>query len=393
MSEAVVAAMGRSAMGKASKGTLRQTRPEDIAAQVLRGVLKQLPQLPPEAIDDVVLGCAFPEAEQGINAGRVVALGAGLGDGVPGQTINRFCSSGLQAIVTAANSIAAGHNDIVVAGGFESMSMIPIGGNQPRPNPLMMAEHPHVYDSMGMTAENVALRYRISREDQDAFALESHQKAHAAQCAGKFREEIIPVMADTVTPGDGGRGAASKIEFKEDEGIRADTSLEALSKLRPIFKAGGSVTAGNSSQTSDGAAFVVLMSAEKAASLGVHPVAKLAGYSVAGVAPEIMGIGPLFAIPKVLKRFGYSLSDIDLFELNEAFAAQSLACIRELGLDPGKVNVNGGAIALGHPLGCTGAALTVKLLNELRGTGKKTGIVSMCIGGGMGAAAVFTLAP
>jgi acetyl-CoA acyltransferase len=391
MSEVVLVAMGRSALGKASRGTLKQTRPEDIAMQVLAGVLKQTPQLSPKEIDDVVLGCAFPEAEQGINVGRVVALGAGLDESVPGQTVNRFCSSGLQSIAIAANSIAAGQNDIVAAGGMESMSAIPIGGNQPRPNPSMMIDHPHVYDSMGITAENVAERYHISREDQDAFALASHQKALAAQKAGKFSEEIIPVMADAVTPDPSGKKTASKVRFDADEGIRADTSLEGLAKLRPSFKVNGTVTAGNSSQMSDGAAFVVVMSAEKAAALGCRPIAKLTGYSVVGVAPEIMGIGPLYAIPKVLKRCGYTLNDIDLFELNEAFAAQSLACIRELGLDTGKVNVNGGAIALGHPLGCTGAALTVKLLNELRRTGKKRGVVSMCIGGGMGAAAIFEL--
>jgi acetyl-CoA acyltransferase len=391
MSEVVLVAMGRSALGKASRGTLKQTRPEDIAAQVLAGVLKQAPQLSPKEIDDVVLGCAFPEAEQGINVGRVVALGAGLDECVPGQTVNRFCSSGLQSIVIAANSIAAGQNDIVAAGGVESMSAIPIGGNQPRPNPSMMIDYPHVYDSMGITAEKVAERYDISREDQDAFALASHRKALAAQNAGKFKEQIIPVMADTVAADPSGKKNAAKIRFDADEGIRADTSLESLAKLRPSFKMNGTVTAGNSSQMSDGAAFVVVMSAEKAAALGCRPIARLAGYSVVGVAPEIMGIGPLYAIPKVLKRCGYVLNDIDLFELNEAFAAQSLACIRGLGLDAGKVNVNGGAIAMGHPLGCTGAALTVKLLNELRRTGKKRGVVSMCIGGGMGAAAVFEL--
>ncbi|MDR3356980.1 MAG: thiolase family protein [Spirochaetaceae bacterium] len=391
MSEAVLVAMGRSALGKASRGTLKQTRPEDIAAQVLAGVLKQAPQLSPKEIDDVILGCAFPEAEQGINIGRVVALEAGLDECVPGQTVNRFCSSGLQSIAIAANSIAAGQNDIVAAGGVESMSAIPIGGNQPRPNPSMMIDHPHVYDSMGITAENVAERYHISREDQDAFALASHQKALAAQNAGKFREEIIPIMADTVTADPSGKKTASKVRFDADEGIRADTSMEILAKLRPSFRVNGTVTAGNSSQMSDGAAFAVLMSAEKAKALGCRPIAKLAGFSVAGVAPEVMGIGPLYVIPKVLKRCGYTLNDIDLFELNEAFAAQALACMRNLGLDPARVNVNGGAIAMGHPLGCSGAALTVKLLSELRRTGKKRGVVSMCIGGGMGAAAVFEM--
>jgi acetyl-CoA acyltransferase len=297
----------------------------------------------------------------------------------------------LQSIVIAANSIAAGQNDVVAAGGVESMSTIPIGGNQPRPNPAMMIDHPHVYDSMGITAENVAERYGISREDQDAFALRSHQNAYAAQRSGKFKEEIIPVTADLAVTDASGKMIASKITFEQDEGIRADTSAEGLAKLRPSFKMNGTVTAGNSSQMSDGAAFVVMMSAEKAAALGCRPIAKLIGYSVVGVAPEIMGIGPLYAIPKVLKRFGYTLDDIDLFELNEAFAAQSLACMRELRMNADKVNVNGGAIALGHPLGCTGAALTVKLLSELRRIGKKTGVVSMCIGGGMGAAAIFEL--
>lgn len=391
MTEAVIVAMGRSAIGKAPKGTLKHTRPEDLASQVLKGVLAKLPGLPKNEIDDVIIGCAFPEAEQGLNLGRIVALEANLGVEVPGQTINRFCSSGLQAIVAASNSIETGQADIIIAGGVESMSQIPMGGNIQTPNPTLADECPHVYDPMGITAENVAKTYKVTRQRQDEFALLSHQRAAAAQKSGKFAEEIIPIKADIDEQDVDGRMISKKIIFDQDEGIRPNTSMEALSKLRTNFKLNGCVTAGNSSQTSDGAAFVVMMSNEKAKELGCTPLAKLIGYTVAGVPPEVMGIGPMYAIPKALKRCGLTLADIDLFELNEAFASQAVVCIDSLGLDREKVNVNGGAIALGHPLGCTGAALTVKLLYEMRRRGYKQGIVSMCIGGGMGAAGVYKL--
>lgn len=388
---AVLVAMGRSGIGRAPKGSLRDTRPEELASQVLQGLLTQLPDLPQTQIDDLILGCAMPEAEQGLNVARMIALKTGLGESTPGQTINRFCSSGLQSIVTAANTITSGQNDIVIAGGLESMSAIPMGGNMMRPDPGLMNNSPHAYDSMGITAENVAAKYHISREMQDEFSVRSHIRAYEAAVNGKFVEEIIPVYADAIEKTKNGRTVINKIIFDRDEGIRPDSSMEALAKLRPIFKAGGTVTPGNSSQTSDGAAFVVVMSEEKAEELGYQPIARLIGYSVAGVPPELMGIGPIYAIPKVLQRNGLTLEDIDLIELNEAFASQSIACINELGLNIDKVNVNGGAIALGHPLGCSGAVLTIKLLQELRRRGQKRGIVSMCIGGGMGAAGIFEL--
>lgn len=388
---AVLVAMGRSGIGRAPKGTLRDTRPEELASQVLQGVLTRLPGLPQEQIDDLILGCAMPEAEQGLNAARMIALKAGLGENVPGQTINRFCASGLQSIVTAANTITSGQNDIVIAGGLESMSAIPMGGNMMRPDPGLMKHSPHAYDSMGITAENVAAKYHISREMQDAFSVRSHLRAYEAAMDGKFVEEIIPVKADMMEKTADGRTGINKIIFDRDEGIRPDSSVEALAKLRPVFKADGTVTPGNSSQTSDGAAFVVMMAEEKAKEFGYQPIARMTGYSIVGVPPELMGIGPLYAIPKVLRRSGLTLEDIDLIELNEAFASQSIACINELGLNMDKVNVNGGAIALGHPLGCSGAILTIKLLQELRRRGQKRGVVSMCIGGGMGAAGVFEL--
>jgi acetyl-CoA acyltransferase len=394
MSEAVIVALGRSAIGKAPRGTLKYTRPEDLATQVIKSVINRLPGLPKDQIDDLVLGCAFPEAEQGMNMGRIVALEAGLGNQVPGQTVNRFCSSGLQAIATASNAISMGQSDIIIAGGVESMSLIPMGGNIPDPDPYMASNNPHVYDSMGITAENVAEKYGISRMEQDELAVISHERALAARESGKFAEEIIPVKADTITKDANGNTVSKQIIFDQDEGIRPGTSLEILAKLRPCFKVNGSVTAGNSSQTSDGAAICILMSKEKAEELGYKPIAKLIGFNVVGVPPETMGIGPMYAIPKVLKRTGLALDNIDLIELNEAFASQAVACIKALKLDMKKVNVNGGAIALGHPLGCTGAALTVKLLYEMRRRelrkGKK-GIVSMCIGGGMGAAGIYEM--
>lgn len=391
MKDAVIAALGRSAIGKAPKGTLRHTRPEELAAQVLQGTLRQLPTLSYDEIDDIMVGCSFPEAEQGMNMGRIISLLSGIGDRVPGQTINRFCSSGLQSIATAAGSIMSGMNEIVIAGGVESMSTIPIGGNMICPDPELIRSEPGAYMSMGITAENVADKYGISRQMQDEFALISHQKAGEAQRNGLFAQEIIPVTAKTTVLDESGHIKMADKIFDQDEGIRHGLSIEALGRLRPVFKNNGSVTAGNSSQTSDGAAFLVLMSAEKANALGISPVARLKGFSVAGVSPAYMGIGPVEAIPKALRQAGLSKEAIDLIELNEAFAAQSLACIGELELDAGIVNVNGGAIAMGHPLGCSGAALTVKLLWELRRRSLKYGMVSMCIGGGMGAAGVFEL--
>ena len=388
MKEAVIVAYGRSPIGRAIKGALCHTRPDDIAAQVLNGVLDKIPQLDRAEIEDVVMGCAFPEAEQGMNVARVIAQRAGLSDEVPGQTVNRFCSSGLQAIATAANAIMVGQQEIVIAGGVESMSLVPMGGNILSPNPYLMENEPRSYTTMGVTAENVADRYGVTRQMQDQFAVESHLRATRAQAAGKFEEEIIPIQA--VRPiVKGGKVENETFLFSKDEGIRPNSSEESLGKLRTVFKVRGSVTAGNSSQMSDGASIVVMMSKEKAEALGLKALAVFKSFAVAGVAPEIMGMGPAAAIPKVLKLTNLSIEDMDLVELNEAFASQSIACINELKLDREKVNVNGGAIALGHPLGCTGAFLTAKLLSELKRTNGRYGVVSMCIGGGMGAAAVF----
>jgi acetyl-CoA acyltransferase len=377
LKQAVLVAARRSPVGRALKGTLCNTRPDDLAIEVLAKTLADLPGLPHEAIDDVVLGCAMPEAEQGLNVARVIALRAGLSEASSAQTINRFCSSGLQAIATVAERIQVGAIDCGVGGGVESMSMVPMGGNKAVLNPKIVAEAPELYVSMGITAENVAKRFEVSRRDQDAFALTSHQRAAAAIAAGKFSGEIVPVTS-----------VEGKL-LAVDEGPRADTSAEALAQLRPVFHASGSVTAGNSSQMSDGAAMAVLVSAEKAKALGLTPIARYVGFAVAGVAPDIMGIGPIEAIPKVLRQTGLSLADIDVIELNEAFASQSLAVIRKLGLDPDKVNVNGGAIALGHPLGCTGAKLTATALAELHRRKGRYAMVTMCIGGGMGAAGIF----
>ncbi len=377
LQDAVLVAARRSAVGRALKGTLRNTRPDDIAIQVLRGVLADLPGLPLDLIDDVALGCAMPEAEQGLNVARVVGLRAGLPNTSSAQTINRFCASGLQAIATWAERIRVGGSGAAIAGGLESMSMVPMGGNKAVLNPAVVREQPEIYISMGLTAENVARQFEISRADQDAFALASHIKAVAAIQAGRFTGEIVPVTT------------AEGTTFAVDEGPRADTTLDALAQLRPAFHAQGTVTAGNSSPMNDGAAAAVLMSARRAEALGLRPLARFVGFAVAGVAPEIMGIGPIAAIPKVLAQTGLSLADIDVIELNEAFASQSLAVIRKLGLDPERVNVNGGAIALGHPLGCTGAKLTASLIAELQRRGARYGMVSMCIGGGMGAAGIF----
>ncbi len=388
MEKAVIVAMGRSAMGRASKGSFKNTRPEDLGAQVLKGVLEKVPNLESKLIDDVIVGCAFPEAEQGMNMAKVIAAKAGLDQAVSGQTVNRFCSSGLQSIATAANAIMAKQAKVIVAGGVESMSTIPMGGNQITPDPTLMSQDHKELTTMGITAENVATKYEIPRLRQDEFAAASHAKSLKAQEEGKFAKEIIPVYADVYNPKT--RQMEKKLVDK-DEGIRPGTTAEGLARLRPVFKAGGTVTAANSSQMTDGAAFVVVMAESLAKELNIKPIANFTSFSVAGVPAELMGLGPINAIPKALDVAGLELSDIDLIELNEAFAAQSLSCIDELGINEEIVNVNGGAISLGHPLGCTGAFLTIKLLNELEARNKKHGIVSMCIGGGMGAAGIFEL--
>ena len=389
MRNAVIVAAARTAVGRAPKGTLRTTRPDDMAAEVMKAVVQRA-GIDAAEIEDVVLGCAFPEAEQGMNIARVALLRAGLPEATAGQTVNRFCSSGLQAIAIAAQQIMAGMGDSILAGGVESMSMVPMIGNKFVPNPYLASEYPSVYLGMGLTAENVAKQYQVSREDQDAFALRSHQRAAAAQAAGKFNDEIVPLNVK-VKYGEGATVKEIETVYAKDEGVRRDTSLEALAKLKPAFAAKGTVTAGNSSQTSDGAAAVLVMSEERAKALGLKPLARFVSFAAAGVGPEVMGIGPIAAVPKALKYAGMELKDIDLIELNEAFAAQGLAVVRTLGMDEAKVNVNGGAIALGHPLGCTGAKLTVQLIHELRRQGKETGLVTMCIGGGMGAAGIIQL--
>ncbi len=387
MQTAYIVSAVRTAVGKAPRGAFHNMRPDDLGAIALKAALAKIPNLDPAMIDDVIIGCAMPEAEQGFNIGRIIGQRSGLPDSVPGVTVNRFCASGLQAIAMGTQAIATGQADVIVAGGAESMSLIPMGGHIIAPNPELVASAPQAYCTMGLTAENVAEMYQISRADQDAFALRSHQRAIAAIKSGRFVDEIVPVTIQETSYVD---GQLHKVEtvFQTDEGPRSDTSLEALAKLPAVFRVGGSVTAGNASQMSDGAAMTVLMSERMVTELGVKPLGRLLGFAVAGVAPEIMGIGPVAAIPKVLKQVGLTLDDIALIELNEAFAAQSLAVIRKLGLDEDIVNVNGGAIALGHPLGCTGARLTVTLLNELRRRRMRYGLVTMCVGGGMGAAAV-----
>ncbi len=386
--EAYIVSSVRTAVGKAKKGTLAATRPEAMGAVAVRGAMERVKGLSPEMIDDVLIGCAMPEGSQGLNMGRIIAQKAGLPDEVPAATINRFCSSGLQTIVMGAQAILAGHAEVVVAGGAESMSLVPMSGFHFSPDPELLQRDPDVYISMGITAENVAEKYKISREEQDQFAYRSHQKALAAIQSGKFAEEIVPLPVQ-VKLYQNGSVHARETTFTVDEGPRADTTLEALMKLRPAFKLSGTVTAGNSSQMSDGAAASVVMSEKKMKQLGVTPLARLVAYAVAGVAPEVMGIGPVQSIPKALKQAGLKTSDIGLIELNEAFAAQALAVIRETGLDPETVNVNGGAIALGHPLGCTGAKLTATLLHEMKRRQVRYGIVTMCIGGGMGATGIF----
>ena len=388
MTSAVIVSAARTAVGKAPRGTLRTTRPEEMAAATVRAVLERAPAVDAADIDDVILGCAMPEAEQGMNVARIASLRAGLPVEVPAQTVNRFCSSGLQTIALAAQQIMSGMGEAVIAGGVETMSQVPMSSNKFMANPTLAKEHPGVYIGMGQTAENLARQYEVTREEQDAFALRSHQRAAAAQDAGKFDDEIVPLEVE-ITLGEGGSVQTYRTTFDRDEGIRRDSSVEALAKLRPVFHAQGTVTAGNSSQTSDGSAAVLVMSEEKAERLGLEPMARFRSFAVAGVAPELMGIGPVAAVPKALKLAGVSLDEIDLVELNEAFAVQALAVIRELGLDEDRVNVNGGAIALGHPLGCTGAKLTVQMLHELVRQDKRLGLVTMCIGGGMGAAGVL----
>jgi len=389
MKEAVVVSAVRTAVGKAPRGILKDTRPDDIAAMVIKEAVARAPGLKVEEVDDFVLGCAFPESDQGLNLARVVAMRAGFPYTLPGQTVNRFCSSGLQAIATAAYEIMVGAADVMIAGGVEFMSQVPIMGLAPSPNPYLVEHNPQAYTSMGLTAENVAEKFGITREEQDRFALLSHQKAAKAIKEGKFKEEIIPIPAKVKEIKEDGTVVVQEVIFDTDEGVRYDASLEGMASLKSVFKAKGTVTAGNSSQTSDGAAALILMSKEKAEALKLKPMAAFRSFAVAGVPPEIMGVGPAYAVPKALKKAGLTIKDIGLVELNEAFASQSLYVIRELGLNLDIVNVNGGAIAMGHPLGCTGAKLTTMLLYEMKRRNVRYGLVTMCIGGGMGAAGVF----
>jgi acetyl-CoA acyltransferase len=389
MREAVIVAIARTAVGKAPRGTLRNTRPDDMAAAVIREVLRRVPELDPAEIEDVILGCAMPEAEQGNNVARVASLRAGLPVTCSAMTVNRFCSSGLQAIALAAERILAGFAEVILAGGTETMSMIPMGGYHFSPNPYLMEYYPDAYLNMALTAENLARKYQVTREQQDEFALRSHQRALAAIAAGKFKEEIVPLEVVEVSLEGNDKPQTRKIIFDTDEGPRSDTSLEALAKLKPVFHARGTVTAGNASQMSDGAAAALVVSMDKARALGVKPLARFVSYATAGTLPEEMGVGPVDAIPKALKLAGLKLGDIDLVELNEAFAVQALAVVKLAELDLDRTNVNGGAIALGHPLGCTGAKLTATLLGEMKRRTARYGMVTMCVGGGMGAAGIF----
>jgi acetyl-CoA acyltransferase len=395
MRDAVIVSAVRTAVGRANKGTLRSTRPDDFGAVAIQGALARVPQLDGKEIEDVIFGCAMPEAEQGANVARILALRAGLPIEVSGMTVNRFCASGLQAIAIAAERIAVGGAEVIVAGGVESMTMVPMGGNKPTANPTLAQDNPGVYFNMGLTAERVAKHYEITRVQADEFSVESHRKAVRAIQDGVFVDEIVPVTVTRRKPAAAGKGATAceleveTIEFKQDECPRAETTLEALAALKPCFHAKGVVTAGNSSPTNDGAAAAVLMSAERAKALGLKPMARFVSFASVGCDPTEMGIGPVYAIPKALKLAGLKLDQIGVIELNEAFAAQALAVIKKLGLDAAKINPNGGAIALGHPLGCTGAKLTATLLRELKQSKQRYGIVSMCIGGGMGAAGIF----
>lgn len=388
MREVVIVSSVRTPIGKAYKGTLRATRPDELGAIAIRGALDRVPQLDPKEIEDVIMGCAMPEAEQGMNVARIASLRAGLPVECSAMTVNRFCSSGLQAIAMAAERIMAGGGEVVVAGGLESMTMIPMGGHKVSANPWLVANYPDAYLSMGLTAERIAKQFGITREQSDEFSLRSHQKALAAIQAGKFDDEIVPVPVSSTTP-NGSKPKRTEIIFKTDEGPRADTTLEALAGLKAAFHARGIVTAGNSSQMSDGAAAAVVMSADKAKALGIKPMARFVAFATAGYKPEEMGVGPVYAIPKALRLAGLKLSNIDVIELNEAFAAQALCVIQQAKLDPERVNPNGGAVALGHPLGCTGAKLTATIIRELKRRNGRYGIVTMCVGGGMGAAGIF----
>ena len=387
--EAVIVNAVRTPVGKAKRGSLTTVRPDDMAATVIKELLARTPELDPTEIEDVVIGCAFPEGEQGMNMARMIALRAGLPISVPGETINRYCSSGVQSIAHAAYAIQSGDIDVAIAGGTESMTMVPMAGYKFSPNPYFAQDLPQYYTNMGLTAENVSEKYGISREDQDAFALSSNLKAAKAVDTGLFDPELVPVDVDLVELNEDDERVTRTFTLKRDEGPRGDSTIEGLAKLRPAFKEGGTVTAGNASQMSDGAAAVIIISAEKAAQLGLKPIARFISFAVGGVEPDLMGIGPVVAVPKALKKAGLKQDDIGLFELNEAFAAQSLAVLRTLELDQEKVNVNGGAIALGHPLGCTGAKLSTQLFYEMGRRNSKYGMVTMCIGGGMGAAAIF----
>jgi len=388
--EAVIVAATRTAVGKAKKGTTQNLRSDDMAAAVIQELMRQVAgKIDPMQIDDVVIGCAMPEGSQGLNMARLITLRAGLPEDVPAQTVNRFCASGLQTISSAAERIIAGGADVIIAGGAESMSLVPMSGFKFSPNPYLTENLPESYISMGLTAENVAKQWSVSRQDQDEFAYQSHQKAAAAYDAGKFQAEILPVEVEEVTLGPDGKPHHQTLVLDKDEHLRRETTLEALAKLKPVFMEGGTVTAGNSSPLSDGAAGVIVMERAAAERAGLKPLARYIGFAAAGVRPEIMGIGPIKAVPKLLDRFGVKQDDVDLIELNEAFAAQAVAVIRTLELDPAKVNVNGGAIALGHPLGCTGTKLTVQLINELKRRNARYGIVTMCVGGGQGAAGLF----
>ena len=387
--DAVIVSAVRTPIGKAPNGTLRATRPDDLAALVLTEALRRAPGVAPSDVEDVVLGCAMPEAEQGLNVARIASLRAGLPVTASAMTVNRFCASGLEAVAAAADRVMLGRAEVVLAGGTESMSLVPMGGHHVAPNPHLVADYPDAYLTTGLVAENHARESRISRDAQDAFALRSHQRAIAAIDDKRFADEIIPVEVEVVDPSANGRPSVRHVRFDIDEGPRRDTSAEALAKLKPVFQAAGSVTAGNSSQTSDGAAAVLVISADRAKSLGLEPLARVVGYATAGVKPELFGLGPVPAIRKVLAQTGLSLADIDLVELNEAFAVQVLACLAELPIDLDRLNVNGGAIALGHPLGCSGARLTTTLVHEMRRRKVRYGLVSLCVGGGMGAAMVL----
>ena len=388
MREAVIVSSVRTAVGKAYKGALRAMRPDDLAALAIKEALARVPGLDPKEIEDVILGCAMPEGEQGMNVARIAALRAGLPVESSAMTINRFCSSGLQAIAIAAERIMIGHGDVIVAGGTESMTMIPMGGYKISPNPWLMDNYPDSYLGMGLTAEKLATKYGITREEADQFSYRSHQNALAAIAAGKFKDEVVPVEVK-MTSLDNGKPKTSTYTFDTDEGPRADTSPEALAKLKAAFHAKGTITAGNSSQMSDGAAASIVMSAERAKAIGAKPLARFVAFATAGCPPEEMGVGPVFAIPKALKQAGLKLDQMDVIELNEAFATQSLSVIKVAGLDLNKVNVNGGAVALGHPLGCTGAKLTASIIREMQRRKARYGMVTMCVGGGMGAAGIF----